>query len=698
MTIEEYYEDFKQNLSAEAGTAGEMLANAFIEKICGIIAEQGDMADAEQVNYKFTQLQRGIAVDAWARDSERGHLTLLIADFRNAATIETITNRDIEKTLKRLDRFVEACTKKTFVEALEDSDPVVPLARYLLEHHDIIHSIDYILLTDARISTRVKEIKLSEYKIEHAQKCEIWDIQRLYELDSSGRQREPIEVDFTDYAKNGIECLRASTGEVSLQSYLLVLPGQVLANLYDKYGERLFEQNVRTFLQFRGKVNKGIRNTIIQQPSMFFAYNNGLSATGEAVAISADGNRILKITNLQIVNGGQTTASIYTAWRNEKASLKDIFVQVKLSVVEGDKVEDLVPKISEYANTQNKVNAADFFSNHPFHLRIEEFSRRLWAPSVDGSTRQTHWFYERARGQFANAQAKLAPAKAREFLLQNPKRQMFTKTDLAKYCLSFWQKPHLVSRGAQKAFAGTSGRDGFVTLIAKEWDENCDRNGNNISINELWFQEAISKAIIFKSLDRILVDLLRERNFGSYKASIVTYTLAKFAAMLESSGKSLDYKIIWNTQSVPKIILEELVRIAEKITTFFQEQKEHLGEFAKKEACWQMVMELHLDLSESAYEFLQRKEVSQSAKRQAEKDQQMINGIHAQRYIIEKGGAYWEAMLKWNETARKLTDKENGCLSVACKIAIGRVPSEAQSIIIIKAEKRAKAEGFYTEK
>ena len=695
MTIEEYFEDFKQALFAKSGTAGDMLADTFVEKVCGIITEQGSMPDAELVNYRFNSGSISLAVDAWARDTERGHLTLLIADFRNNEGLETLTKTDIEKTMKRLDRFVERCTKKEFVEGLEDSDPIVPLARYLLEQRGSIHSIDFILLTNARISSRIKEIKPSECKVENAQKCEVWDFNRLYELDASGREREAIEVDFTECAKDGIECLRASTGEASLQSYLLVLPGQVLANLYDTYGERLFEQNVRTFLQFRGKVNKGIRNTIVQQPSMFFAYNNGLSATCEAVETSPNnGNRILKITNLQIVNGGQTTASIYTAWRGkDKADLKNIFVQVKLSVVESEKVNDIVPKISEYANTQNKVNAADFFSNHPFHLRIEEFSRRLWAPAADGSPRQTHWFYERARGQYINAQTKLTPAKAREFLVQNPKDQMFTKTDLAKYCLTFWKMPHLVSRGAQFAFSGGPGIKGFAKLIGEEWE---NRDGD--SINELWYKEAIAKTILFRSLDKTLTPILKQKNFGSYKACIVSYTLAKFAAMVEETKRVINFEQIWDSQHVVPELRDELVRVAGKVTDFLVSQQTHVVQLAKTESCWQRMGELPITLSNLVASCLRYADEQSFKERMATKTQRVLNGIQAQQYVVEKGEAYWQELCAWNEAHRILSPKEIGVLDVACKISRGKIPSELQARVLLGAEKRSITEGFFTEK
>ena len=692
MTVEEYYEDFKQNLMADSGD--DFVLNSFIEKMCEVISEQGTMPDAELVGYKFTQ--RGIAVDAFARDSERNRYVLVIADFRNSEEIETITNTDITKSLKRLDRFVEYCGKRDFVDALEESDPVFPLARYIFENRSTI-SFDFILITDAKISARVKEITPAEYDIQFAKRCEVWDIQRLFELESSGRERETLEVDFTQYMPDGIECLRASTGDASLQSFLFVLPGGILADLYEKYGERLFEQNVRTFLQFRGKVNKGIRNTIVQQPSMFFAYNNGLSATGEEVITDDNGTRIKKITNLQIVNGGQTTASIYTAWHKEHANLDGIFVQVKLSVVDSEKVNDIVPKISEYANTQNKVNAADFFSNHPFHLRIEEFSRRLWAPAADGSPRQTHWFYERARGQYANAQTKLSKAEASRFIALNPKDQMFTKTDLAKYYLTFNAMPFLVCLGAQKAFAGASGHKGFVSIIADEWSKHCNKDGDNTSINEVWYKTVIAQAILFKALNKRLASILRDLNYGSYKSVIIPYTLAKFIHEIGKTEFSFDFGKVWQAQNVADAIMDNLLEIADSITHYFMDKQTNVSEFAKRETCWQEIQNLPITLHGTIKPFLRYKDDAKDEQRSAQQAQKDLNKIHVLQYVVEKGEQYWWKLRDWDDGKHILSPKERGVLDIACKISLGKIPSDAQAKVLVAAEKRAIEEGFYVE-
>ena len=115
---------------------------------------------------------------------------------------------------------------------------------------------------------------------------------------------------------------------------------------------------------------------------MFFAFNNGIAATASSAQIAVQDGRsfITDLVDLQIVNGGQTTASILNARRKDRLSLDGIKVAMKLTVVKAAGANELIPRIAEYANTQNKIAVADFFANHPFHRKMEEISRRLIAP------------------------------------------------------------------------------------------------------------------------------------------------------------------------------------------------------------------------------------------------------------------------------------------------------------------------------
>ena len=360
----------------------------------------------------------------------------------------------------------------------------------------------------------------------------------------------------------------------------------MLAQLYDNWGARLLEQNVRCFLQARGKVNKGIRNTILNAPDMFFAYNNGITATAEAVNFVDDDGvpRIASLRNLQIVNGGQTTASIFTALKKDKASLEHIFVQMKLSVVDPEKAEKVVPKISEYANSQNRVNAAKLFANHPFHIRMEEFSRRVWARSPDGTFRDTKWFYERARGQYLDAKANLSPSEKKKFEREYPKPQSFTKTDLAKF-ENVWECiPQIVSKGAQANFAK------FAELIGKRWEKDPDQ------FNETYFCHAMA-SMIFRRLER----LVSQQSWyeGGYPANVVAYTLSKLSHMIEQTGKVLNFQKVWQDQGLTEALEDALCLIAAVAHTHILDTPEgirNVSEWAKKDACWERVRDVEIDL------------------------------------------------------------------------------------------------------
>ena len=329
----------------------------------------------------------------------------------------------------------------------------------------------------------------------------IWDAARIYRLASSGKKYEPIEIDFHKEFNCNVPCLSLSDPQSDYKGYLAVIPGEILAGIYDRYGPRLLERNVRSFLQVRGNVNKGIRKTIIEEPHRFFAYNNGVSATADDIEFeeSGQGLSISKIRNLQIVNGGQTTASLYHTTKKDKVGLRGIFVQAKISVIPEAQLEEIVPLISRYANSQNKVSDADFYANDPFHVNIEGLSRTVWAPSADGTHRQKKWFYERARGQYLDAKAREStPAKKRQFEAVFPAKQKFTKTDLAKYENTWMQLPHIVSLGAQKNF-----NDFAIKL----------KERGRIDVDIRYFEHLIAKAIIFNKKRCFYTFLIGAFNF-----------------------------------------------------------------------------------------------------------------------------------------------------------------------------------------
>jgi hypothetical protein len=692
MSEQDFFKDFDQDMIARSGAEENFTISVFVDYMCALMEQEGLFSGYDLTEHKASVGRKQLAVDAWSYDNDRSCLYLVIADYRSSGELETLTNTDIKNQFRRLRNFVQAAFEDSFRGLLEESDPAAQLAWLIYEQHrqKNIDKINLILISNANLSGRVAELpddKVGEYPTVY----DAWDFGRVFRIEVSGKSREIIDMSFGDLSGGGLPCLPVYTGFEDIKSYILVMSGSVLAGLYEEHGERLLEQNVRTFLQFRGKVNKGIRNTVINEPHMFFSYNNGLTATAESVTTNSEGNLITDVRNLQIVNGGQTTASIFNAHKKEKADLTSVYVQVKLSVIATDTLEEIVPKISEYSNTQNKVSAADFFSNHEFHRRIEEFSRRIWAPKAEGSVGQTHWFYERARGQYANKQANLTPSEKRKFLIQNPRRQMFTKTDLAKFILSFDDAPHEVSLGAQKAFSGTPSTKGLVKRIAEKWDKD------NKEFNEIWFKHAIAKAIIFKEVDALV---FKSSWYQGYKANIVTYTLAKFANMVKKNGLSINYTDIWDKQTVPNKLLKQYKIIAEQVNEVILYPPEGItsnsSEWAKKLKCWETVRDLRIDLSDKVRDELIQFEEIRELEHGARKTQTMQNGIHDQTYVVEKGSKHWQKLREWNRPHHIFSPMELSILNLACSIP-KKIPSDKQSKVLIDAEKRAVEEGFYSD-
>ena len=323
----------------------------------------------------------------------------------------------------------------------------------------------------------------------------------------------------------------------------MLIPGDVLRSIYADFGSRLLETNVRSFLQARGKVNRGIRDTIAREPERFLAYNNGITLTAEIVELCDVGGSsvVARLNGLQIVNGGQTTASLLAADRG-RADLSQVHVAAKLiEIAEGEVHDELVRKVSRYANSQNRISEADFSANDPFHVRIEELSRTTWAPAVEGSQRQTKWFYERARGQYQDAKAaETTPAKRRAFSTEHPTRQRFTKTDLAKFENTWEQLPHIVSRGAQKNFST------YMIRLGERDQAVVDRTH---------FEHLVAKAILFRTTEQIV----QRQSFGGYRANIVTYTLALLS---NATSQRIDLDRIWREQDLTQKLQEVIAELS----------------------------------------------------------------------------------------------------------------------------------------
>ena len=467
---------------------------------------------------------------------------------------------------------------------------------------------------------------------------------------------------------------------------MTALNGEQIINIYEKYGKKLFEKNVRTFLQFRGNVNKGLRNTIKQSPEMFFAYNNGLTATATHVVILND--KIIEIENLQIVNGAQTTSAIYAAHKNtgknELIELSNISVQMKLSVVKDNEFQnEFVKKVSEYANTQNKVNKSDFFSNSHFHQEFKKRSLRIYAPAIDGAQKRTLWFYERVRGEYLNEQAYKSVSEKKQFKIDSPPKQSLDKTFLSKSENSWLMKPHIVAKGAQYSFVA------FAEYMTVHMEEN-----ENF-VSDEYFKRAIARVILFKATEKLISD--SDWYGGGYRAQTVTYTIAYLAFYIEKvKNKYLDFGLIWEQQKLPNTLIKAINTLSEAVYSCITSPPHgsaNIAQWCKKEACWHNVQELNLNVDLNGV--LISKTEKKSRVTDEEKDQDLTHGIEIQSFVIKTPIDSWknvyDYLAKDEFDGLRLTE-----ISILEKHANGELalPSEKQSRILYKVFNKVRDEGF----
>lgn len=684
MDIEEFFHDFRQDLLSSAEAREDFLEAEFALSATRELEESGAIQGFEPCHYKAP---RGMRVDGYWLNDDGISIDLFIVDFANREVLESLTRSDVDALFKRIENFFTACSLKGLYSELEETSLGYGLARDISSRANTFAKVNFYLLSERLLSEKVQAIEDKSYQ-GWTFTYNIWDISRLHRIKTSRGAKEEVVIDFESMFGQGIPCLPAHIKSADYESYLMVMPATILGDLYGKYGDRLLEQNVRCFLQARGKVNKGIRSTILNDPEMFFAYNNGITATAREVITEpkADAIYIKEIKDLQIVNGGQTTASLFHTSRKDKASLEKIFVQMKLSVVDSEKGEEVIPKISEYANTQNKVNAADFFSNHPFHIRMEEFSRRLWAPPQQGALRESKWFYERARGQYSDAQAKVSKAEKKKFLAEFPSFQMFAKTDLAKFENVWDDKPTYVNLGAQKNFAQ------YAKRIGQEWAKHPD------NFNEFYYKRAIARAILFRKTERIVS--VQSWYSGGYRANIVAYTLALLSKLCADMGKSFDFMKVWETQDITEVMRDAIEITAKVVFDSIMAPMagiSNISEWCKKEACWDRLQlksrELETLLSKQFLNGLIGKEDIVDEAKSAAKVQKIDNGIEAQKKVMGIPAKKWRQIMVDGNKKNIFSPMEIGILQVASQIP-AKIPSEKQSIILIEIRAKAAIEGI----
>ena len=579
LTVDEYRHELWREVTERAQDHEIYDQEAFFETTCEILR---DSEAITAYHPAFTRYRMGtpqaLAIDGYDQDAFEMDESIVIIACDDKFTLDeddalpTIQSNECKRYFNAMHRFVAAAWNGTYQAQAEESSETFEFAQFINEHRASIRRIRLYFITDREYTGRDDSFKSQidrytkdgeDYKV--SWETHIWDIRRLMESSRAGLIEHTSIV-----LENGLPAVEAPGNSESMDTYLLFVTGTLLSKWYRKYGSKLMEANVRSFLSMRGKVNKGIRKTLNENPDRFVAYNNGLTATATYVKRN-DRGWITQLDDLQIVNGGQTTASIFYTEQKDKTDLSHVIVPVKLVVVHEDVARELVPYISRFTNSQNKVAEADFSSNSEYQVELERLSRATLTPPLPG-TIQTHWYYERARGQYESERDRLDAAARKAFEKANPSKQRIKMVEAPKYLMCWDQQPQVASLGLQKCFAK------FVNSQEDDAASKLDAD---------FYKRLVCKKIIFDTVYKHIKHT--DWFLGSYQTNIAEYAVAKYSQDLKRAGTECDFPAIWRRQSIDSKMLGCLLKAGQQASQVLNDPRrpvQNVSEWAKKDQCW----------------------------------------------------------------------------------------------------------------
>ncbi|MBI5009231.1 MAG: AIPR family protein [Bacteroidia bacterium] len=630
MKLEDFFSDFIENTLIDIEDSPEAFEEAVTNDILEYLKDCGEVLEPEICSVKM----RNFKVNAFDYSDENESIDLFVTIAKKGNSIQKISDTDVISAFEKPKNTISVIRNGDFEGKIQDSnDSIDELIGIINDSKNIIKNARIFVLTNGICSANIvpKDYEDDGYFWDY----ELWDIERIFQqyLIRSGKQK--IEIDFENEYRYQLRCLQMDDVSSNVVDYIAILPATILADMYGRYKQGLLEKNVRTFLQFKAKVNAGIRETIKNTPDLFLAYNNGISTTADYVDVKYEEGIpfISKIENLQIVNGGQTTASIYYSSGEKGVDLSKVFVQMKISVIKKDTtIPELVSKISRYANSQTAVKKSDFSSNLKFHTSIEDFSRSEWIPVSTGAKSTSKWYYERIRGQYLDERSRLITSKEKQhFDIEYPKKLKFNKTDLAKFEMCWLQQPFDVCLGGEKNF------NAFEKYF------NLDTSGLKIS----YFHKLIAKAILLNTINRIFFEM----KLGSYRANVAAYVLAWISY---KTNKKLNLEKIWMDQMLTEE-LNNLIRLMipivfQHITTPSRAGM-NITDWYKKQECWLTLKDKTIDLSNIEQQLMTNEDLN-NGQLLGQYSQQELDNIEK---VSEIKSDVWFLLAKWAKENQKLT-------------------------------------------
>lgn len=650
--LEKFYNSFNNEVSTIqlSEVKGETQEQAFTRVCINMLARANETENAV-VSYDIygagTSNQHQI--NGYALSDDNSTIDLFIAVYEPTDVVATLEKRKIDRAVIRITNFFKKAFFSNYFNDIAETTEIFEFAHLLATSQTLRENlirINAFILTNRKYTGEIPApINVDKYKLYF----NVIDVDKLFSI--SEQSRLPIQLNFEE-ENLSIPCMKVDVNAEEYDAYMTVLPGHFLSDLYQRYGFKLLEQNVRAFLQFKGGINQGIKKTILESPKMFFAYNNGISATADKIELDENGRYIKTIGNLQIVNGGQTTASLFHVSKEAKDQLKDVLVPVKISVIKTEQNPyEIVKSISTFANTQNRVNQADLTANHPKLVEIEKLSRYMLTPITLEPNNQHYWFYDRIKKQYDNlvSQNSTLKSKKEAFERKYPKKCKFNTYQLAKFYNAYCEikdhdkiiiGPHCVVDGNEPNFRA------FRDYVLP-----------NLTVDSIFYEDLIAKAILFTEVDKRHGKKTKTQvPLGDMKQLMVPYSIGLLK--IATNGR-LDLGKIWKNQRISEELSDYMYSVMKALYPFMKTNspKSNIIEWGTKEECWRYVKENFTmpDISSISNDLCEEETLKQRYHAQEEDSEDLYN---IQEGLVKAiGHELWIEIANWG--------KESGCLELA---------------------------------
>ncbi|MBL3731667.1 AIPR family protein [Lysinibacillus sp. HST-98] len=564
-------------------------------------------SDDEPAIIFFGKKEFKIQLNGYLYQEDTNTLNLYVVEYKPYLEVEDELPETSMTALKEYANMAKRffTNAQAILQKADRSMEYYDVTKMIIDNKDSIEEINIYVVTSKFYASN-KPIDLTITGVETVN-VHVWDMDRIFKLSEAEQGIKEFDIHFKTEYQYDLQMMRVPSNNRKhgkIDCFIGVISAQLLAKLYDDWGPKLVERNVRSFLQARGGTNKGIRDTLkdSEQKELFIAYNNGISSVAKAGDLESIGDtglyRIKTLTSWQIVNGGQTTASIHQAYKTG-VDLSGVYVQAKLTIInvpeeiEADDIDrhvledDMISKISEYANTQNKINKSDLLANTRFMSDLEKLSRNVWIPTNDNRKEESKWYFERARGQYmVDIGRRIKGKEQTAFKKMYPKENVITKVEMAKYFMSWEGYPHISSKGGEEAFKR------FMDMNSQYWKQSMVKNDEGevakamLKLDSDYYKKIIAKRII----NAFVTKVVESMNLKGYKANVIYYSVAMLKYLY---GKEICLEEVWQYQTLSDK-WEEVIRIiANNALNYLKESAgdQNVTQWAKKEDCWRGFIE-----------------------------------------------------------------------------------------------------------